>query len=367
MHMMSHSRPARTRSISSRTLRGELFFAPAGCPDKMQAMEVIELKWRRALVAAALLACATPVCAQPSPGGNYPSRPIRFIAPFIAGAGTDITARTVAQKLGEELGQTVVVDNRPGAAGNIGMELAAKSPPDGNTIVLVSATHTVNPALHKKLAYDLVRDFAPVSQVTSQPYCLTVNPGVPAKTVRELIDLIRARPNFYTYGSSGTGGLSHLAGTLFGSMAKVQWIHVPYKGGAAGIIDMLGGQIHSQFATIIGTVQHVKAGKLRWLAVSTAKRSQAAPDLPTISEAALPGYEISGWYGILAPAQTPRAIVTLLNAKIVAALKSPEVGPKFAIDGSEPVGSSPGDFAAHIKAAIVKHASLVKESGMREE
>lgn len=313
------------------------------------------------------LAITAGALAQAAGPSSFPNKPIRFIVPFVAGAGTDITARTVAHKLSEAFGQQVVVDNRPGAAGNIGMELAAKSPPDGYTIALVSATHSVNPSLHKKLAYDLVRDFAAVSQVTAQPYCLTVHPSVPAKSVKELIELIRSKPNFYTYGSSGAGGLSHLAGTLFGSLAKVEWIHVPYKGGAAGITDMLGGQIHSQFATIIGTAGYVKAGKLRWLAVSTATRSRAAPELPTVAEAGVPGYEISGWYGVLAPVATPRTIVEFLNRGIVEALKAPEVGPRFAADGSEPVGSSPGQFAAHIKSEIARNARLVKAAGMRAE
>ena len=321
----------------------------------------------RALLIAIGSLSALQAAAQSAAAGKYPDRPIRFIVPFVAGAGTDITARTIATKVSEELGQSIVVDNRPGAAGNIGADLAAKSPPDGYTILLISATHTVNPALHKNLPYDVVRDLAPISQVTAQPYCLTVNAGVPAKSLKEFLDLLRAKPNFYTYGSSGTGGLSHLAGTLLASMAHVTWIHVPYKGGAAGINDLLGGQITAQFATIIGTQAHVKAGRLRWLAVSTATRSKAVPELPTIAEAGLPGYEIAGWYGVVAPAKTPPAIIKLLNEKIVEALKSPEVGPRFAADGSEPIGSSPTEFAAHIRAAIAKNAALVKEAGLRAE
>jgi len=298
---------------------------------------------------------------------KYPSRPIRFIVPFVAGAGTDITARTIAAKMTDSFGQQVIVDNRPGAAGNIGMNLNAKAAPDGYTIALVSASHSVNPALRKNMPYNLERDLAPISQVTAQPYSLTVNLSIPAKTVKEMIALMQAKPDFYTYGSSGTGGLSHLAGVLFGSMAKVNWVHVPFRGGAAGITAMLGGQIHSQFATIIGTLPHVKAGKLRWIAVSTPKRSAAAPDLPTISEAGLPGYDISGWYGVLAPAKTPKQIINRLNQSILDALKSPDVGPRFAADGSEPVGSSPAEFAAHIKREIAKNAEIVKAAGMTAE
>ena len=306
--------------------------------------------------------------AQPAATGTgqaYPARPIRFIVPFQPGAGTDITARTVAGKMSEKFGQQVVVDNRPGASGNIGLELVARAAPDGYTIGLISATVTVNSVLQKKMPFDLARDFAPVSQMTSQPYCLTVHPSIPSKTARDFIELVRAKPNFYTYGSSGTGGLSHLAGALLSSMAKVSWIHVPYKGGAPGITDMLGGQINSQFATIIGTQAHVKAGKLRWLAVSTIKRSSALPDLPTMSEAALPGFDINGWYGMLAPAAIPKPMLATLNRAVIDALKAPDVGPRFAADGSEPVGSLSDDFTAHIKREIAKYAKVTKDAGMK--
>lgn len=315
----------------------------------------------------AALAYASPLHATDSGVGAYPNKPIRFIVPFVAGAGTDITARAAAQKMAEGLNQQVVVDNRPGASGNIGADLAAKSPPDGYTISLITATHTVNPALHKNIPYDVVRDFAPISQLTAQPYCLAVHSSIPVKSVKELIALIKAKPNFYTYGSSGTGGLSHLAGTLFATLADVKWIHVPYKGGAAGINDLLGGQISSMFVTIIGTIQHVKAGRIRWLAVSTAKRSTAQPELPTIAEAGLPGFDIGGWYGVVAPARTPKPVVDLLYRKIADGLRSPDVGQRFADDGSEPVGSTPQQFAIHIKNEVAKNAKLVKAAGMREE
>ncbi len=320
-----------------------------------------------ALILAAALGLPVSAMSAADTGGKYPVRPIRFIVPFVAGAGTDITARTVAQKIAESLPAQLVVDNRPGAAGNIGMDIAAKAPSDGYTIVLVSATHSVNPALHKHLPYDLVRDFEPISQVTAQPYCLTVHPSVPATSVKQLVALIAGKPRYYTYGSSGTGGLSHLAGTLFGALAHVDWIHVPYKGGAAAINDLLGGQIHALFATIIGTRAHVNAGRLRWLAVSSAKRSQAVSELPTVAEAGLPGYAVSGWYGILAPARTPKPIIELLNKHTVAGLRSPDVAQRFSADGSEPVGSSPGEFAAHIKSEIEKNARLVKAAGMQAQ
>jgi tripartite-type tricarboxylate transporter receptor subunit TctC len=322
---------------------------------------------RRASVAVGVAFALAPLFTASAATASFPDRPLRFIVPLAAGAGSDTTARAVAQKLGENIGHQVVVDNRPGAAGNIGLELAAKSAPDGYTIVLVSASNTVNPALYKKPPFDLVRDFAAVSQMTAQPYCLTVHVSVPAKTVKELIELARAKPNTLTYGSSGTGGLSHLAGALFAQMAKIEWTHVPYKGGAAGINDLLGGQISSQFTTIIGTVQHVKAGRLRWLALSTARRSRAVPDLPTIAEAGVPGFDVGGWYGVLAPARTPTAIVAFLSNEIVKALKAPEVGERFATDGSEAIGRTPADFSAYIKAEIAKWAKVVKETGVKAE
>jgi tripartite-type tricarboxylate transporter receptor subunit TctC len=308
---------------------------------------------------------AAAACAQ-GRSGDFPTRPIRYIVPFVAGAGTDITARTVAQKLGERLGQQVVVDNRPGAAGNIGMELTAKAPADGYTMVLVSASHTVNRSL-QKLSYDLLRDFAPVSQITAQPYCLTVHPSVQAHTVKELLALARAKPNTLTYGSSGTGGLSHLAGAMLSSLGRIEWIHVPYKGGAAAINDMLGGQINSQFTTIIGTIQHVKAGRLRWLAISTAKRSAAVPDLPTVAEAGVPGFAVEGWYGILAPAATPKPVVDLLGREIGASLRAPDISERFSVDGSVPVGSTPEEFSAHIRSEVTKWAKVTKDIGMRAE
>jgi tripartite-type tricarboxylate transporter receptor subunit TctC len=321
--------------------------------------------------AAAHAAAGTALCmcalAQAQPRAEFPTRPIRFIVPFVAGAGTDITARATAQKLGDLFGQQVVVDNRPGAAGNIGMELAAKSPPDGYTLVLVTSSHTVNRALQKNMRYDLLRDFAPVSQITSQPYCLTVHSSVPARSVKELVGLARERPNTLTYGSSGTGGLSHLAGEMLARLANFQWIHVPYKGGAAGINDMLGGQLNSQFTTIIGTQAHVRAGRLRWLAVSTARRSAAAPQLPTIAEAGVPGFEVAGWYGVLVPAATPRFAVDTLSGGITRALTQSDVGERFAADGSEPVGSTPAQFNTHIRAEIAKWAKVTQDIGMRTE
>lgn len=299
--------------------------------------------------------------------GDFPSRPIRFLIHLTAGAGADISARAVGQKLGEALGQQVVADNRPGASGNITLELLSKSPANGYTIALVTATQAINRALTKSLPYDLLKDFVGVSQITSQPYCLAVNPNIPAKTVKELLDLARAKPGTLTYGSAGNGSLSHLAGAMVAHMGRIEWTHVPYKGGMGGINDTIAGQISSQFTTIIGTWQHVKNGRLRWLAVSTITRSKVVPDLPTVSEAGLTGFDVNGWYGIVTHAQTPKPIVDRLSREVAKVLQMPDVGGRFALDGSEAVSSTPAEFTAHIRREADKYAVLTKQIGMRIE
>jgi len=311
------------------------------------------------------LACG--ICPHAANAEDYPVRPIRFIVPFAPAGGTDITARTIGQKLSEAWHYTVVIDNRSGAAGNIGMELAAKSPADGHTIVLVSATHTVNPATHRKLAYDLMRDFAPVTQMTSQPYVLVLHPSVPAKSIRELIAAAKSTPAGFTYGSSGTGGLSHLSGALLATISGANLIHVPYKGGGPALADVLGGQINMVFATPLESAPHIKTGRIRALAVSTIKRSRAMPDLPTVAEAGAPGFEVSGWYGVLAPAATPRNIVAKLNAEIVRILNLPEVVAQFSRDGVEPAGTASNDFGAHLRAEIAKWKRVVPAAGIQAE
>jgi len=308
------------------------------------------------------LILAHPVIAQP-----YPTKPIRLIVPFAPGGGTDITARAIALKLTDALGQTVVVDNRAGANGTIGADIAAKAPPDGYTFSMISSSHSVNPSLMKKLPYDLVNDLAPVSQATTQPYALVLHPSVAAKSVKELIALARARPGTMNYGSSGTGGLSHLSGALLCSLAGLQITHVPYKGGAPALTDVLAGQIQMLFSTILQSQAQLKAGRLRALAVTTARRSPGAPDLPTMHEAGVTGYEVAGWYGMVAPLKTPREIIVRVNAEVVKALRSPDIRDKLAADGSEPVGSTPEQFGSHIRTEVAKWNKLIKETAIRAE
>lgn len=296
---------------------------------------------------------------------EYPSRPIRLIVPFTPGGGTDITARLVAEKLTERLGQQVIVDNRPGAAGNIGAELAARATPDGYTLLAITASITVNPAIHRKLSYDLTKDFAPITQTTSLPYTLVVNAGLPARSVKELIALARSRPNGLTYGSSGIGGLSHLSGGLLAALTHSNLLHVPYKGGAAALADVLSGQIDMLFSTPLQAGPHLRSGKLRGLAVTTRTRSTALPHLPTMVEAGVPGYDVNQWNGLLATGGTPAAIVARLHAETVRALQ--EIKERLASDGSEVVGGTPEALGAHVRAEIAKWKKLVQQIGIRAE
>jgi tripartite-type tricarboxylate transporter receptor subunit TctC len=312
-----------------------------------------------ASVALAALAAGT-TAAQP-----YPAKPIRLIVPFPPGGGTDITARAVAQKLTESWGQTVVVDNRPGANGTIGVDITAKSAPDGYTLTMISSSHAVNVGLHAKQPYDLLKDLAPVTQATSQPYVFVINPKVPAKSVQELIALARTKPGALNYGSSGTGGISHLAGALFGSLTGTELVHVPYKGGAPATIDVISGQIQMVFGTLLLTGPHIKAGRLRVLAVTTPQRWPGTPDLPTMQEAGVPGFVITQWYGMLVPARTPPPVVAKLNQEIARLLHLPDVKEKLAADGADAVGSTPEQFGAHVRAEVAKYGKLVKQIGLK--
>jgi tripartite-type tricarboxylate transporter receptor subunit TctC len=304
-------------------------------------------------------------CAHAQPG--YPNKPIRLIVPFAPGGGTDLTARAIAMKLTEAWGQTVVPDNRAGANGTIAVDIATKSPPDGYTLTMISSSHSVNSSLYKNLPYDLTRDLSPITQATSQPYALVVHPAVPAKSIKELVTLAKSKPDGLTYGSSGLGGLSHLSGALFCSLAGIKLIHVPYKGGNPALNDVVGGQIQMLFSTLLQSDTQRKAGRVRALAVTTKKRSPGAPDLPTMQEAGVAGYEVAGWYGVLAPAKTPRAIIEKLNAEIVHILHSPDVQGRLAADGSEAVGNTPEQFGAHIKSEVAKWAKVINEASIRAE
>ena len=313
----------------------------------------------------ALLALAGSALAQPA--ANYPVKPIRLIVPFAPGGGTDITARAVAQKLTESWGQTVVTDNRPGANGTIGVDITAKAVPDGYTITMISSSHAVNVGLYTKLPYDLLKDLTPITQATSQPYALVIHPGVPARSVKELIAHARAKPGALNYGSSGIGGISHLAGALLGSLTGTSLVHVPYKGGAPATMDAIAGQIQVMFGTLLLTGPHIKAGRLRVLAVTTPQRWPGTPELPTMQEAGVPGFVITQWYGLLAPAKTPQPIVAKLNQEIARILHQPDVKEKLAADGADAVGSTPEQFGAHIRAEVVKYAKIVKEIGLKAE
>jgi tripartite-type tricarboxylate transporter receptor subunit TctC len=324
--------------------------------------------WRVAwLVAVASLAATADAVAQRDPAQSYPAKPIRLIVPFVAGGGTDLTARAIAQKLTEAWGQPVIVDNRGGANGTIGVELVAKSPPDGYTLTMISSSHSVNVSLYKNLPYDLLKDLAPITQATTQPYVLVVNPRLPVTSVGDLVALAKAKPGKLNYGSSGIGGLSHLSGALFAALAGIELTHIPYKGGAPAMQDVIGGQIDMLFSTLLQSHAHIEAGKLRPLAVTTAKRSPAAPQLPTMIEAGVPGFEVAGWYGVLAPAGTPPTIIAKLNKEIVRILRLPDVREHLATDGSEPVGSTPEEFAAHIRSEVAKWRKVIVDADIKAE
>ena len=321
---------------------------------------------RAALWLAAALAVLTPHAA--AAADAYPAKPIRFVVAFPPGGGTDIIARSIAQKLAERLAQHVVVDNRPGAGGNIGTDIVAKSAPDGYTILMGSAGPlAINASLFAKMPFDPIKDLAPVTLAASTPNVLVVHPSLPARTVKELIALARSRPGEINFASSGHGTPAHLAGELFNSMAGVKLVHVPYKGAAPALADLLGGQVQLMFSTMPPALPHVKDGKLRALAVTSRKRSPATPELPTIDEAALPGFEAITWHGVVVPAGTSAAIIARLNREIVAILHLPEVIERLSGQGAEALGSTPEEFAAYIRSESVKWAKVVRESGAKAE
>ena len=301
--------------------------------------------------------------AQNDPAADYPNKPIRFIVPFAAGAGTDTTARTIAQKLSDKWSHQVVVDNRTGAGGAIGVDYTAKANPDGYTICLISASNSVNSATNPKLPYDLMKDLQGISQATSLFYVLYIHPSLPAKTTKELIAYAKANPGKLNFGSSGTGTLQHFSGELFNHMAGTKIVHVPYKGTAAVIPAMLSGEVQVGFGSLIGTRPQMQANRVRGIAITAAKRSPSV-DLPTIAESGIPGYEVDQWYGVITSSKVPQPIVRKLNAAIVEALRSPDVVKRLESDGSTPVGSSPQQFNAHIKSEIAKWQRLVKEADL---
>lgn len=300
--------------------------------------------------------------AQADAAKDYPNKPVRFISPFVPGAGTDTTARTLAQKLTDAFGQQFVVDNRTGAAGAIGVEITEKAPPDGYTICLISASHSVNSAVNSKLPYDLSKDMQGITQATSLFYAVYHHPGVPVKNVKELIAYSKANPNKLLFGSSGTASLQHFAGEMFNHLSGAKLMHVPYKGTAAVVVAMLGNEIQVGFGTLFGVRPHMNSGRLKVVAITAGKRSPAAPDLPTVAEAGIPGYEVDQWYGVITGAKVPRPIVNKLQQAMAQALKAPDVAQRLAGEGSTPVGSSPDQFSAHIKSEMAKWQRLVKEA-----
>src|SRR6187551_4065452 len=321
---------------------------------------------RRTLIAAL---AATPVALATRTAlaqAAYPSQPIRIVVPFPTGGATDIMARAAAQRLTEAWKAQVVVDNRPGAGGNIGSELVAKAPNDGYTLEMGTVgTHAINASLYAKMPYDHVKDFVPVVLVAAVPNVLVVTPSLPVNSVQELIAYIKANPGKVNFASSGNGTSIHLSGELFKVLTGVQITHVPYKGSAPALTDLLGGQVQMMFDNLPPSLPQIKAGKLRALAVTSSTRAPALPDVPTVAEAGLPGFEASSWFGVLAPAGTPPAIVAKLNAEIAKWLTTPEAKEKLANVGANIASGTPEDFARHIQAETAKWAKVVKESGAK--
>ena len=307
-----------------------------------------------------MLIVALPVLAQ-----SYPSKPIRLVLPYPPGGGTDVIARPLAQKLTEQLGQQVIVDNRGGAGGNIGMEFVAKSPADGYTLLFaLTAQYAVNLSLYPKLPYDPVRDYAPISLLANAPYLLVVHPTLPAKSVAELVALVKARPGQLSYSSSGNGSGAHLAGEMLRSLARVEIVHVPYKGAGPAMPDLIAGQVQLSFITYTATGPHIKTGRLRALGVTTAKRSPTLPDLPAIGET-VAGYDSAVWYGFAAPAGTPPEIVAKLNTEVLRVLAAPDFRSRITLEAVSPIGSTPEEFGSFMRSEIVRWAKVVKDSGAK--
>jgi len=315
------------------------------------------------MVGAALVPWPAP--AQTADG--WPNKPLRFILPFPPGGGTDILGRLIADRMTAGLGQPVVTENRGGAGGNVGAEAAARSAPDGYTIVLVAPSLAISPSLYSKLNYDPVKDFAPVSLVATVPNVMVTHPSVPADTLAEFIRFAKTKPGGMNFGSGGSGTSNHLAGELFNIVAGVKLVHVPYKGVNLAMNDVLSGQIHLVVIGVPAAAPHIKAGKLRALALVAPQRASALPEVPTVAEAGLPNFEVTTWYGILAPAGTPKPIVTRLNAELVKIMHAPEMKDRLATMATDPVTSTPEEFADYIKREIVKWGEVVRQAGLKAD
>jgi tripartite-type tricarboxylate transporter receptor subunit TctC len=315
------------------------------------------------LILLPLLSCAHVFAAQPQ---SYPTRPIRVIVPSGTGGGSDVIARMIAPRLAEKLGQSVVIDNRAGAGGSIGVELAARAAPDGYTLLVVNANYIVQPLLYK-VAYDAIRDFAPVSYLDAAPYVAVVARNTGAKTVRDFIGYAKANPGKLSYGSTGKGSLTHLAGELFKHAAGVNLVHVPYRGMGAVLTDILAGEIHLSFPNVIAAMPHVKSQRLVGIAVTSAERSAAAPDLPTMIEAGVPGFEVRQWHGVVGPAKLPQPIVERLMRELVSVMREPGMAARLSADGGEVVGTTPAEFAVYLQRERDKWAQVIREAGVRGE
>jgi len=316
----------------------------------------------RAAVFVAAAALAQLACAQ-----SWPSKPIRYVVPFPPAGATDILARIVAEKISGPLGQQVVVENRAGAAGNLGMELVARSAPDGYTVVMSTAAQSINETLYPKLSFSLARDFAPIALVAHVPNIMEVHPSVPAKTVKEFIALAKAHPGQINYASSGSGTSIHLSAELFMMMTGVRMVHVPYKGSGPALTDLMAGQVSVMFDNLPSSMVYIKAGRLRPLAVTTRTRYPGLPDIPTVAEAGVPGYEAIAWFGMLGPAALPRDVVMRLNTEVNRAIQLPDVAERLAQQGAIPEAMTPENFGAFIRGEIAKWAKVVKASGAKVE
>jgi tripartite-type tricarboxylate transporter receptor subunit TctC len=311
-----------------------------------------------------LVLCFTMLVPLPAHAQNYPSRPVRIIVPLAAGGGMDTVTRGLAQRLGDTFGQTFVVDNRPGAGSQVGLEILAAAAPDGHTLMMLSATTVIHPLLYKS-RFDIVRDFAPVSQVTAQGYVLVVHPKIPAKSVSEFVQYLRANPGKLNYASSGIGSPIHMTGELFQVATGTRMIHIPFKGMGAAYTDLIGGRVEVSFPTIISSIPHINAGRLRALAVTPGKRVPALPDIPTFAEAGVPGVVVVNWYGLIAPRGTPKAVIDRIASETAKAMQSPDMMKRLIAEGSEAVSSSPQEFAAHIRAEHNQWSKVIKQAGIR--
>lgn len=323
------------------------------------------LTMKARLLAAALL---VPTIIGAAAAQNYPARPIRFVVPFAPGGGTDLVARTIAQRLSESFGQPVVVDNRAGAGGVLGAELVARAPADGYTLLLGSpGPMTINPNLLARIPYDTLRDFAPITLATISPFVLVLHPSVPAQSVKELVALAKSKPGQLNYGSGGNGSVAHFSGEQFKALAGVNLVHIPYKGSSPAVTDLLGGQLQVMFENLPTVLPHIRAGKLKALAVGTKTRSALVPEQPTMIEAGLPGYEASTAFGVLAPGRTPVAVLGRLNTEIVNVLRSPDIKERLSAQGLEPVGGTPQGYAAHLKEELAKYRRIATTAGIKLE